>query len=134
MKNDQINFIPFIGFMFLTIGITYGSLTPASGEGGLLSLLSFEVNDKLIHGFFYLLLAGSFYFGLIRQKKPISNSVKIILSFSIPLLLGVIIEIIQWKLIETRQGEFKDIIANSLGIFIAIAVFQGYQLKPLQRK
>jgi VanZ family protein len=94
-----------------------------------LSLFSFKIDadpklaneDKLVHLFFYFVLTVL----LIKFfKKEISidlvNKNGLILGIIIAFTYGTIIEFLQWAFTTTRSAEWNDILANSLGIIIAI--------------
>jgi VanZ family protein len=94
-----------------------------------LSLFSFKIDadpklaneDKIAHLFFYFVLTI-----LLIQffKKEISIdlihknglTLGIILAFT----YGTIIEFLQWAFTTTRSAEWNDVLANSLGILIAV--------------
>jgi len=90
-----------------------------------LSLISFErtpsfmlqlpFKDKLVHFIFYFVFVVLWCFGLHKTDK-----IKILL---IAVVYGIIIEILQYVLTENRTADFYDVLANSLGAFLAFFVF-----------
>lgn len=60
-------------------------------------------------------LSKQYTYHLLRQKA-------VIVSLSVSILYGVIIEVIQYT-IPGRQFELLDILANSLGCFTGLGVF-----------
>jgi hypothetical protein len=128
MNKQKFLLKPFIGAVIITLIIIYGSLSPDTGGKGILDILGFNFkhSDKLLHGGFYFLLAASIYYGFVRQIKNISK--QIIHSYSVifPVILGGTIELVQWKLIETRHGEIADMAVNIFGIFLAFLCFKYY--------
>lgn len=88
------------------------------------------LSDKWIHFVFYFILAFLLY--LARQadtKKTISVVSRLSFVIIITTLLGVSIELIQHFCIESRQGDFYDILANSFGIILAIIIGEGFKRK-----
>ena len=84
--------------------------------------LNIEVttSDKSLHSFAYLVLTYSWLFAI---KKSHSNfKTKILVAFAI-FLFGIILEILQSSLTIYRQGDYLDIIANTIGIVLAIVTF-----------
>lgn len=90
-----------------------------------LSLISFErtpsfmlqlpFKDKIVHFIFYFVFVVLWCFGLHKTDK-----IKILL---IAIVYGIIIEILQYVLTENRTADFYDVLANSLGAFLAFFVF-----------
>ena len=94
-----------------------------------LSLFSYKIDadpklanqDKIAHLFFYFVLTI-----LLIQffKKEISidlvNKNGVTLSIILAFTYGTIIEFLQWAFTTTRSAEWNDVLANSLGISIAV--------------
>jgi len=77
-------------------------------------------SDKILHTFSYTLLSLSwlFYF------KPIKNlKVKFFLALNL-FFFGIIIEVLQSALTTYRTGSLYDVVANTIGIFIALFSFE----------
>ena len=78
------------------------------------------ISDKFLHWFAYLVLTYSWLFAI---KKSHSNfKTKIQIGF-IVFLFGILIEVLQSNLTIYRHGDYLDIIANTLGIVLAIVTF-----------
>jgi len=76
--------------------------------------------DKILHLLFY----GIFGFLLIKAfqahfKRPRMSSTVLILSLSLILAFGAILEIIQEKMIQSREGEVLDLLFDLIGFLIA---------------
>ncbi len=129
MNKQQFFITPFIGSVIIALIIIYGSLSPDTGGSGILEVLGldFQHSDKVLHGGFYFLLAVSIYYGFIRQKRRFSTHLIHLYSIMLPVLLGGVIEIIQWKLIQTRHGEFADMGGNIIGILLALLGYTIYK-------
>lgn len=94
----------------------------------LLSLVSISNNvlpdiknsDKILHSFSYTILSLSwlFYFKPIQKTKQ-----KLAIAFGV-FLYGTIIEVLQTVLTTNRTGSLYDVLANTVGIFIALVVFE----------
>ncbi len=73
--------------------------------------------DKIVHFGMFFLLSYLWMIGLIKQrrfKKIRPHAVAISMIFA--LIYGVFIELFQNFMIETRDGEWLDMLANSLGV------------------
>lgn len=84
--------------------------------------------DKLVH--------FGMYFGLmlvitIGNRKSINSVSHLFLISLIPLSYGILIEILQATLTETRSGNFYDAIADSAGILASILMCLW--IKPLKK-
>jgi len=78
-------------------------------------MLQLPFKDKLVHFIFYFVFVVLWCFGLHKTDK-----IKILL---IAVVYGIIIEILQYVLTENRTADFYDVLANSLGAFLAFFVF-----------
>ncbi|WP_181858114.1 VanZ family protein [Polaribacter sp. WD7] len=101
---------------FIAIGITiiiaYLSLIPVTTKS-----VSFTGIDKVFHLLAYFTLGISWLTAFYRKTKY--KYAIIILC----IVYGIIIEILQSKLTNYRTGDYLDILANTLGIFLALFLF-----------
>ncbi|MCF6213049.1 MAG: VanZ family protein [Flavobacteriaceae bacterium] len=81
---------------------------------------SIENSDKILHTFSYAILSLSWLFYFNPQKKL---RIKLLVAFSL-FCYGIIIEVLQSTLTTYRTGSFNDVIANTIGIFIALITFK----------
>jgi VanZ family protein len=79
--------------------------------------------DKAYHSFAYFVLALTWL--LSFYKKP--NKKYIIVLCCI--LFGIIIEVLQSTLTIYRKGDYKDVLANSLGVLLALVIFNVFLKK-----
>ena len=87
-----------------------------------LQLLSF---DKLVHAILFGLLSLSLLVTFRRQNKV--NYIRkkaILIAVLFSLIYGLILEIVQYSLVEDRTGEVYDIVANMLGCALGIVFFR----------
>jgi hypothetical protein len=103
----------FIIAIGITISIAYLCLMKMP-EGG---VSSFGNIDKLYHTTAYFTLSILWLFSF--YKKP--NLKYIIISLCI--VYGIIIEVLQATVTTYRSGDFKDILANTLGVCLGLLVF-----------
>lgn len=99
-----------------TLIITFLSL--ASLKGG--PELPFSFADKIIHGIIYFAFAMVWYFAFTKGKTTsflLKNA--LLLSVLFAVTYGVIMEFMQETLVENRQGDWKDALANSVGAIVA---------------
>ena len=92
-----------------------------------LSLVSLEnldvkisVSDKFLHALAYTTLTLSWLFAVKKSHNQLKKKLLIVIAvFS----LGVILEILQEKLAVNRTMDFYDVIANTVGILLALSSF-----------
>lgn len=96
----------------ITLGIIYLSLFKPPKNG-----IEVDNIDKLYHFIAYFTL--SFVWLITFYKKP---SKKLTIT-SLCVLFGIIIEVLQSTLTNYRTADYIDIIANSIGVFIALFFF-----------
>ena len=78
-------------------------------------------NDKVNHAIAHFIFVGlwflSFYFYLNKSKKQALR-----MAFISAFLFGIVIEILQHTVTESRQADYKDVIANVVGALIAVLI------------
>lgn len=99
-----------------TLLIIYLSLARTS-----VALDVIDVSDKTLHTFAYCVLTASWIFAI--KSSHIVFKQKFIIGFFV-LLLSVLLEILQGSLTDYRTADYLDIVANTLGIIIAIVSFK----------
>ncbi|UCH15655.1 MAG: VanZ family protein [Bacteroidales bacterium] len=83
--------------------------------------------DKVFHFLVYFIFSLILYFDMYKYKNTLRTKyLFFLLLFLIPLVWGIIIELIQFYALLSREGSFADIIANTGGIvtgvlFVSIA-------------
>ena len=102
----------FIIAICITICIAYLSLIKAPK-----SEINFGHTDKVYHVFAYFTLAICWLFSF--YKKP---TVKYYIVIAC-IIYGIIIEVMQHTLTLYRTGDYKDVLANTLGITLGLLVF-----------
>lgn len=104
--------------LFCSILILVFSLIPMHSK----LLGAAENEDKILHTFSYFVLSLSwlFYFKSINKLN-----IKFLLAVCI-FFFGVIIEILQATLTTYRTASFYDVVANTIGNFIALIIFETF--------
>ncbi len=97
----------------VTIGILCLSLIKVS------NIPSMEIKnvDKVYHSFAYFTLAMTWLFTF--YKKPEKKYIIVLLC----IIFGIIIEVLQMNLTVYRSGDLLDVLANSLGVLLALLIF-----------
>jgi VanZ family protein len=103
--------------IFLTLIIGWGSL--ATIGDSIPSTIS--VSDKAIHVFAYFLLTLSWLFSYKKESEKLKISIIIPV---IVFIYGILIEVLQGAVTENRQPEAYDLLANLIGIILAITIFK----------
>ncbi|GFZ90346.1 hypothetical protein GCM10011531_22440 [Aquaticitalea lipolytica] len=90
--------------------------------------LGSSFDDKIYHflAYFVLMLLWYNYF----RRKTISNT--ILISASIAIGFGLIIEILQNKITETRVFDLNDLAANTFGVIFAALIITFYRKLKLK--
>lgn len=86
--------------------------------------LGFDFDDKIYHSlaYFILTLVLFNYFNAIKKKNAL------VISVTIAIVYGIIVELLQYTLTTWRTFDIYDAIANTLGAIIA-SVLIGVLLK-----
>jgi VanZ family protein len=102
--------------------IMYLSLTNAKKFD---DITTFKLADKLVHTAMYFGFMGLIIF---ENRKTLVSVRQQYTAGLIPLSYGIIMEILQGTLTETRTASFSDALFNAFGILIAILLWQW--IKP----
>ncbi len=96
----------------ITVGIIYLSLikTPKN-------MIEIAQIDKIYHSIAYFVLSITWLFAF--KKKSQTKYIIVILC----IILGIIIEVLQSTLTIYRTGDYLDVLANSMGVILALVVF-----------
>ena len=112
--------------IYIAIGITlfigYFSLVKFEGQ----SIIKISNFDKFQHAFSYFILTLSW----LLAFKDLTNNNK--LKYTIALgcvFYGIVIEVLQATLTNYRTASFLDILANLVGIIIALLIFKSVYKK-----
>jgi len=99
--------------------LLYLSLTDpekfAKGE-----LTSIRNIDKIVHFGMYFLMMSVI---IIEHRKSIRNPVNLFLMALIPLVYGVLMEILQLTLTSNRSGDFYDGLFDAAGILASVLLW-----------
>lgn len=96
----------------VTISILYLSLAKVPA-----STININHIDKWYHSLAYFVLTLAWL--LTYRKKPEKKYTIVILC----IILGIIIEVLQQTLTQYRTADYFDILANSVGVLLALATF-----------
>ena len=97
---------------------------------------SFIINipfaDKIIHFILYFLLVILILLGYFRKSKTDLTIRKFLFAFSISILYGILLEVLQDFVFIMRSADLMDIAANGAGSFIGLLTF--YYIKERKVK
>ena len=108
--------------IFITVSIAIGSLV----KPDLITLKSISVSDKTYHFIAYFFLMFSWLYAFLKNEKFQKNIKYLILGC---LIFGIVIEILQETITSYRTTSYLDILANSVGIGLAVLIFHFFEKK-----
>lgn len=108
--------------VFFTISILAGSLIRSE----FIVVKSISTSDKIYHLIAYFLLMLSWLYAFFKKEKFQKNVKYIILGCFI---FGIIIEILQEVITSYRTASYLDIIANTIGVLLAVLIFHIFEKK-----
>ena len=108
--------------VFFTICILFGSLVKSE----FIVVESISVSDKTYHLIAYFLLVLSWLYAFFKREKFEENVKYIILGCFI---FGIIIEILQGVITSYRTASYLDILANTIGVLLAVVIFHVIEKK-----
>ena len=101
----------------LTFLVIYLSLAQTADLMG-----AIKVSDKSLHSFAYFGLSISWLFAIRKSHSDIKW--KFLIGFAM-LLLGILLEYLQGSVTDYRTTDYLDVIANTIGIIIAMVSFRN---------
>ena len=117
--------LPFVSLGYTVVILVLSLITISD-----LSIIP-DNNDKVNHAIAHFIFVGlwflSFYFYLNKSKKQALK-----MAFIGAFLFGIVIEILQHTLTESRQADYKDIIANVVGALIAVLIINLLTLSKVK--
>jgi len=108
--------------VFITISILFGSLVKSE----FIVVESISVSDKTYHLIAYFLLMLSWLYAFFKKEKFQEHVKYIILGCFI---FGIIIEILQGIITSYRTASYLDILANTIGVLLAVVIFHVFEKK-----
>ena len=112
-----------------TFLITWLSLT----QLGKISLGDFNPTDKMMHAAAYFILGLVWMFYILIKKPQDFNFNRVVFYISLAVIaFGMLIEVLQGTLTEYRTPDWADILANTIGVLIALGfwfLFQKFLLR-----
>ena len=108
--------------VFFTISITIGSLV----KSDFIVVKSISVSDKIYHLIAYFLLMLSWLY-VFCKKETFQKNVKYVILGCI--IFGIIIEILQGVITSYRTASYLDIVANTIGVLLAVVIFHVFEKK-----
>ncbi len=104
-----------LSVIFYTLFLTVLSLMPIDEE---IPRFGFSFDDKIYHLFAYFIFTVLLY----TYTTAVQIKRKILVAFSIAVIYGIIIEVLQGTLGNKRTSEVYDVIANVSGSLIGVLV------------
>ncbi|MEN9910229.1 MAG: hypothetical protein RLZZ540_3388 [Bacteroidota bacterium] len=80
--------------------------------------------DKIIHAFFYFVFSILWFYALRFYFKKQSSSKLLRVVFVMALLFGIAIELFQTYFTTFRNGDVRDVLANTTGALLAIIMIK----------
>lgn len=123
------SYMKYLPAVCLTVGIAIMSLTESS------YMPSVSLNDKLLHGTMYALLAVTWALPL-RKLSPFNFQLSIYIIVGVT-LYGALLELFQHYCTLTRSGEWLDLLADFVGALIGtmiVFIFEILRSRNLDKK
>lgn len=94
---------------------------------GKIPAISVENSDKYVHFIFYFITAFLTYITL--KQFGVSFYKRVLFSFVFSVVYGIIIEVLQEVVTDTRRFEWADILANASGALISLLLISVLRSK-----
>ena len=79
--------------------------------------------DKFVHACFYFIMCMLMYYSLVKEWKLLSTQFQVLIASSFTAVgIGFVIEILQSNLISGRYFDIFDVLANTIGVVIAVLI------------
>ncbi|AXG69504.1 VanZ like family protein [Kordia sp. SMS9] len=114
-----------------TIAITVLSLIQIKGP----QAFHFSYADKVMHIIIYCSLTLTWFFAFSRGiTNEFLQKNALMASAVVCFIYGIAVEVMQETLVTTRQGDWQDALANTIGIILAIFIIKWFIAKYIKLK
>jgi len=111
-----------------TVALTTASLATVSDVPD----LGISFADKIFHFGAYAMMTF-IWFNFFSSLKMTTKTESIIIAVIIAVILGMVIELLQGTITESRQADFNDVIANNVGILISALILWFLPTKDVKK-
>ena len=101
-----------------TLTILVGSLVSVNS---LVTSLPVKLSDKSLHAMAYFLLAFCWFYAVYKSNRIRVSTFTVAL---ITIAFGMVIEALQGGFTSYREADVLDMLANSIGVFLAYLLFK----------
>lgn len=115
--------------IFLIIAILYTLVITSLSliQLGKISIGDFNPTDKMMHLGAYFVLGFVWFFYYLFKKEDINIRIRGFLNISLIIIFfGMLIEVLQGALTDYRDPDWADILANSIGVLLALGMCLGF--------
>lgn len=116
-----MNMIKYWKPILIALFILYASVTPADNLTKV-NLFNIKHLDKIIHFLMYYVFSLTLFASILKNTQ-LSNIKKMIITLTITISYGLLMESLQYVLTSDRSPEFYDALANTIGSLLAIISF-----------
>ncbi len=121
LKKNKFSIVSALVIMYLSLA--------SSQSFDKVAFITFPHIDKIVHFGMYFVLMSVI---ILENRKTIYKTGHLFLIGLIPLLYGIILEIMQSTLTLTRTGSFYDALFNCAGILVSILLWLA--VRPKENK
>ena len=89
--------------------------------------LKFKGLDKIVHGTFHFIFTMLWFLFFKNKNHTFKKSLAI--AFTMSVVYGITIELLQQQFTTTRQGDYLDILSNIAGALLGVLVINRLQKK-----
>ena len=94
--------------------------------------LGISFADKIFHFGAYAVMTVIWFYYFFTLKMT-TKAESIIIAVIIAVIFGMIIELLQGTITESRQADFNDVIANNVGILVAALILWFLPIKDVKK-
>lgn len=115
--------------LFVAISLSLGVIFLSLLNMSVIPSTGVKVSDKALHSIAYMVLMWSWlmYF---RDNNSLKNRFLLIISLTV---FGIILEVLQGGSLVNRTSDWKDVIANVLGLLLGMLTF-GFLYRIIKNK
>jgi VanZ family protein len=108
-----------VNAFWIAISFTIFILMMSLINSNSIQIQSFQISDKILHASAYMLMMWAWM--MLLKKLGMSRSVLILLIALT--MFGIVVEGLQAYLTESRTADWKDAVANFIGLIIGVTTF-----------
>jgi VanZ family protein len=118
-----------VNSFWIAISFTVFILTMSLINSNSIQIQTFQISDKILHASAYMVMMWVWM--MLLKKHSMSKSILILLIALT--MFGIVVEGLQTSITESRTADWKDAVANFIGLIIGMTTFNWLYYRSINQ-